>query len=46
MPHTSVSEGAGLVEDFITIHREGKSELSLSFTIGINLDSGVTADKG
>ena len=42
----TVSEGAGIVEDFITIFKEGKSELPISFSIGVDVGSGVTAVKG
>ena len=42
----SVSEGDGLVEDFITISKDGKSELPLSFTIGVAQDGQTTAQQG
>ena len=42
----SVMEGDGTVENFITIFRDGESELPLSFTIGVDVDTGVAAMEG
>lgn len=41
MLNTTVSEAAGIIDDFITIYREGESEVPLSFNIDVNVGSGV-----
>lgn len=41
MLSTTVSEAAGIVDDFITVYREGESEVPLSFNIEVDLGSGV-----
>ena len=46
MRSKSVMEGDGTVENFITIFRDGESELPLSFTIGVDVDTGVAAMEG
>lgn len=38
---TTVGEAAGIIDDFITIYREGESEVPLSFNIEVNVGSGV-----
>ena len=46
MLSTSIMEGAGTLENFITIFRDGESEVPLLFHIEVDVDTGVAAMEG